>query len=720
MERLADYSVDFVSDFRSTHRLLLTVRDGVLFARLDGAALFNGPVHLGGEKASGGLVGVGVWDAVPGLATVNLLETHMRSRLDGIATWSANLSRDLSHISRSIANDAFRYSFVSPPWLDVSEGTPVAFQLPEGSAFDVVARANRCAFYPAVLLHGNASFAAIPPARIVSQLAGLNANGVFLDADDLAPTRLGDLRTCLTLLAPLLEKEGLGLIVRAPRSVQELLPASQLVADLSSVRLASETGTPPPNLDRSRMATVLRVAPPATDLVPAPVVQIDAENPPPDEMEDAPEDSPAGISRLKTRGLKAFRDGEYGEAARLWGRWTEVAPDSAEAWAFLGNAQNRLRNTKLAADAYQRSLSIDPGQIDLALECVRLLETSNRDTESGNLLDMYARAFPDDNRIAISQALWLDRHNRRAEGREIMTRLVKETPADISHRLTLQSLLDAPSDRYSNMHQLLDLVKDGGDAQLLGFGHDLESAELLTIPESTVFFDFIRHTSTNSLRKSVHELYSSFLPFEDPIVEEFDSSRLSDHWITLGTPISNIVGAYDLKAASNMSEAYLRLRNSELMRDGYIEVTLGESVGSFWLYARRSSRNMVRFGFDGDGFLRIQTWSHGEARTTDSRPWVRPVGDIVLRLEVRGDGAIGIVNGKHAFSTPLPVPSDIAYGWWSVAPFSPELGIARARITSISAGPVRPGIALVRETDNALAADALDLLRPRVRGSVAS
>ena len=359
-----------------------------------------------------------------------------------------------------------------------------------------------------------------------------------------------------------------------------------------------------------------------------------------------------------------------------------------------------------------RSLQIAPGQIDLALERIRLLEQAGRVEESEKELDLYARAFPEDARVAVSQALWLDRHGRRSAGREILRSLVDRNPADIHIRLALQSLLDDPADRYGNMHEMLK-VGASGPAGLLGFGYNLASSELLTGPEASVFFDFLRETATNAPQESVRELYASLLPLTAPVVEPFDANRLSENWTAFGTPLAAIAGAYDLRAAADMSEAYLRLRRSELLRDGYIEVTISESVGAFWLYARRSSRSLVRFGFDGDGFLRIQTWSDGEMRTGDSRAWVRPGGDVTLRLEVRGDGAIGLVDGKPGFVTPLAIPQSIAYGWWSVAPFSPELGLARARITRISAGPLPAGIVLMRERSVARAADSLDRLRER-------
>ena len=712
-ETLAETGVDASADFRTTHRLLLTLRDGLLFARLDGKSLFEGPISLGKEDLHGGLVGVGVWDPSPGLATIHLLETHMRARLDGMAVWPASLSRDQAYIARVLGDDAYRFAFIAPPWLDVYEASPIAFQLPEESAMSIVAGANRTKLYPCLTLHAEASLDSLPPTRLVTQLRTLHADGVFFDANELAVSHFGEFRTYLAMLEPLLTEQGLGLVVRVPQTLQRQLPAAQLATDLPALRLANESGEPPPGIPPQRMVAVLRLTPPLPGEIPEQIVQIDAGNAAAQE-EIPSDDTPEGRLYLRAQGLRAFSDGEYSTAVEYWSKWAESEPDSAEAWAFLGNGWNRMRDSVRAVEAYRRSLAIEPGQIDLALECARLLETSGRDDEGADMIDTYARAYPDNRRIAVAQALWMDRHGRRPEGRAILRKLVQNDPSDIPCRLTLQSLLDTPADRYGNMHELLGLVTGGGDAQLLGFGHDLAAAELLTIPESTVFFDFIRHTATNALRPAVRELYSSFLPFSESIVEDFDASRLSDRWITLGTPLSNIVGSYDLKAASNMAEAYLRLKNSELMRDGFIEVTLGESVGAFWLYARRSSRNMVRFGFDGDGFLRIQTWSDGEPLTMNSRAWIRPAGDIIVRLEVRGDGAIGLVNGKPVFSTPLSIPSQIAYGWWSVAPFSPELGIARARISRIATGPMRPGIAMLRETDPERAADALDRLFHRV------
>lgn len=712
-EVLAETAIDTDSDFRSTHRLLITLRDGILFARLDNKPLFPVPIVLDASGVTDfrGLIGVGVWDRTPGLATVHLLETFLRPRIDGMAMWTPAIARDPDYISRALNDNAFRYAYLAPPWMEVHSEAPVIVPLPDRASTRIYADTNRILVHPAVVLHPNASFDSIPATRIVSQLREMGADGVFIDAEHLPPERLPELRAALVDLLSKLNAAHLGLSFRMPLALQTQLASSQTLAALPGAHMVDTDVDPPPGVASSRMITLLPLPPPPdaeTDAISQ--ISTAMENPADSEKDDDPA---TVLRRLRAQGLRAYADGDYAGAVHEWTQWTELAPDSAEAWAYLGNAYNRLRDNDNAIKAYRKSLDLEPGQIEVAIETAHLLEASDRDQESADLLDAYARAYPENRRIAVAQALWLDRHGHRSDGRAILLRLVKEDPADIPCRLTLQGLLDTPESRYGNMHELLAQVSGSGDAQLLGFGRNVASAELLTIPEASVFFDFIRTTATNSPRPSIRSLYSSFLPFREPVVEDFDIGRLSDHWASLGTSLSDIAGAYDLKAAADMAEAYLRLKNSELMRDGFIEVTLGESVGAFWLYARRSSRNMVRFGFDGDGFLRIQSWSDGEQRTVDSRAWVRPTGDIVIRLEIRGDGALGLINGKPVFPTPLPIPVDIAYGWWSVAPFSPELGIARARISRISAGPLRPTIALLRETDPGLAADALDLLRER-------
>ena len=704
-ERIASDALASIADFRSTHSLLLTVRDGLLFVRLDGETIFGGPVSIPeGDAFHPGIVGAGVWGDVAGLAQTEILETHLRPRTDALVTWAPALSRDTAHLSLNLRRDAFRDSVIAPPWLDAYGSSPVSYPPVDTQVLSAVATASRARVLPTVTPHDVRALAALDPVDIARRLAEDSADGAFLDAAAFPADRLAELRDWTSRLHAALAARGLALAIRFPPAVRDLAAIANFVSSMPDALVVDDDGNVPPGIAPSRVLALRQVAPPASDEDAALFYQLS-------DYDARAEDEIPEASRLRQRGVRAYGEGHYAEAADCWAKWAEAEPGNAEAWALLGNARNRLRDAPGAVEAYGRSLQIAPGQIELALEQIRLLEQTGRVEDSEKALDLYARTFPEDARIAVAQALWLDRHGRRSAGREILRSLVERDPADIRTRLALQSLLDDPAERYGNMHEMLE-VGASGPAGLLGFGNDLASAELLTGPEASVFFDFLRENATNAPQESVRELYADLLPMDEPVVEQFDANRLSGNWSAFGTPLSAIAGAYDLRAAADMSEAYLRLRRSELLRDGFIEVTISESVGAFWLYARRSSRSLVRFGFDGDGFLRIQTWSDGEMRTGDSRAWVRPGGDVTLRLEVRGDGAIGLVDGKPGFVTPLAIPQSIAYGWWSVAPFSPELGLARARISRIAAGPLSAGIAFLRETDVARASDALDRLRP--------
>ena len=215
----------------------------------------------------------------------------------------------------------------------------------------------------------------------------------------------------------------------------------------------------------------------------------------------------------------------------------------------------------------------------------------------------------------------------------------------------------------------------------------------------------------------------TLMPLEQPIVENFSKTGLSDNWEVFGNNGVLVGGEYLLPGLPDPSETNLRLKRSDLIRDGFVEARIGESLGAFWLYARRSAQGMVRFGFDSDGFLRIQAWQNGEPRVLDSVLWVRPKDDLKLRLEIRGDGAIGYFNGKHAFSTPLEIPRALGYGWWGVAASASETGMAQTRLKVLSSGPMSPTIVVMDllptimeagTSEPAPTRDVLEALRTRV------
>lgn len=399
----------------------------------------------------------------------------------------------------------------------------------------------------------------------------------------------------------------------------------------------------------------------------------------------------------RAAGMLAYHEGDYEMAIAHWQAWLTDDPQDAEAMALIGRAYLKLGEAEAALDYYTRSLDAAPGQISMAIRRAELLDTIGRVDEARQQLNLYARIFPEHAAVIIAQAKWLDRRNRRIEARGMLETLVQEQPLNIAARVALLELQEQSSERYQTLRDVLALGR-AADAQL-PFGNMLLSQELLTYPESGIFFEYIRDRAASASSDQVRRLYERFLPLTSRVTDHFALGRLSDQWVASDGIRVLDRGRYELRTAIDQTEAYLRLHRSELMRDGYLDVVLDETQGFFWVYARRSSRAMVRFGFDQDGFIHLQAWLDGDLLAHHSRPWIRPPGSLNMRLELRGDGARGYVNQLEIFDMPLGIPPQVAYGWWGIAPFSFELGMARARILKMECEPLPPVIAMIPPGD---------------------
>ncbi len=692
----------------SNHELLICLRDNLFFARLDGETLFGGRVLLNGEIRQG-LVAVGIWDPIPGIAEATVLDTRLVGRRDALVTWSPDVAKDVGYLTKWLNEHGYQFNVLSPPWLDIFENAPITFPIWDRKALSLLARTNNMRIIPHVQVRDAGLLQKVSPSEVVERALEHEVHGLYVDTSACTPEQVTPLVTWLIRLHAALREKNLQLVLKLPVSIESLPSAGNIVRLLPGVLLAGDFQVPPFNLTDKDVLGLTRVLPSASDETLSLYYQLS------DMLSSYNDVSPdAKKEELRQKGFDAFTAGDYKESIRLWTDWWNSDPRNAEALSLIGDAWLRLNEPKKALDSYTQSLEINPGQMNLAIRHSRLLEQLNRLDESADILNVYARAFPDSPAVTIAQAQWLDRHRQRNEARKVMQSLVARYPDNIEARLILQTMLDEPSERYVNMQELLAIGR-GAETHLFGFGRDIFAAELLAIPESSVFFNFVRETAAKAPNKKTGELYQGFLPLATNVTENFVSDKLSDNWIAFGGFRPSAYGRYELRAGSDMSEAFLRLKKSELMRDGFMEVTLDESSGAFWLYARRSTKSMIRFGYDDEGFIRIQSWYNSDLRTYESRPWLRPPGTVRLRLEIRGDGAVGYVNGKPVFTTPLAIPQDVCYGWWSVAPFSPELGLARARIARIECGPLAPTVVFVPRMSDADMRSALDLMRLHVQ-----
>lgn len=693
----------------SNHEVLITLKGKLLYVRLNGKTLFGGRVLLR-ETPRPGLLGMGVWDSVPGVAAAHVLDARIMPRREAIVTWTPHTAQDIGYLTDWLHLHSYRFSVLAPPWIDIFESAPQKFPTWDQAALDLLARTNEIQIFPYIQIRQSSALMRVGTDEILEDLARLKGvSGLYVDAAAVKTAEVNALVSWLLRLQQGLDQGGYRLALRLPQAIEQLPSAGNMLKLFPHVLLVGEFKSPPFGLSPDRVYGIDSVSPPAGEETLALYYQISNLS---SEYEDvAPE---AVNDELRQKGFDAFVASDYTGAIAAWSQWQKHDPHNGEAAGLIGDAYLRMNAHEQALEYYTRSLELDPGNMNLAMRHSRLLETMQRLDESVAALNVYSRTFPDSPTIIVAQANWLSRNGQRSNARDLMRDLVTRFPDEIEARLFLQTLLDRPEERYANIHELLAMC-EANESKHFGFGKELSAVELLTIPESSLFFDFIRQTARTSPHKLTRDLYTSFLPITNSVTEDFSTGKLSDNWVYLGGLRPLDKGRYELKASSNLAEAFLRLKKSELIRDGFLEVELDESIGYFWVYARRSSRSMVRFGFDNEGFVHIQSWLNGNLLSYESRPWMRPPGMVTLRLDVRGDGAMGYINDRPAFMTPLVISPEVAYGWWSVAPFSPDYGIARARLSSIRCGPLAPVMVMLPLLKDSQMNDALDWVRPRVR-----
>lgn len=687
--------------------LELSIHGRNLFALLDGEMLLKEPLDLLGDVQPG-LFGLEVWDPAPGAAAAQVLSLEFPRPHHVLKQWPADPAFAPLYLMGELGRQAHRLGAVSPPWMDVVKAIPLVLPKWDEPTLRTYARIHSIRILPRIILRSAALAVQIPPELPVQEAAAMAVDGIHLDCREVAAADIATLVPWLQGVHQQTKERNMKLAIQFPAAVARLASFASIAALFPGAVIAVDTPALAPALENAGLEVLVTEevpAPPAADMHLNLYYQLATRQLPLAELSPK-----ARQDALRREGYLAYQDGDYGRAIASWERWLQEDPQSAEALSLIGKAHSQRGDLPRALEFFTRSLEASPGQIQLVVRRAELLEKMARDDEAREQLNLYARIFPENPDILIAQAQWLDRHRRRTEARDMVATLVREAPQNLPARVALLNLQDTPAERYQTLHGLLELAR-APDARI-PFGHALLEMELLTYPESGVFFDFIR-TQARGRNDRQREIYGNFLPLEQPVSDDFQSGQLSDGWIASSGIRLVDRGRYELRAAVNQAETYLRLRRSELLRDGFLEVLVDESQGFFWLYARRSSRAMIRFGFDEDGFIHLQAWAAGEMLAHQVRPWVRPPGGLKMRLEVRGDGVRGFVNGSEIFDAPLGIPPEVAYGWWGIAPFAFDLGVARARILRMDCEPQPPALVLVPPGDpNAQVAS----LRPFVGG----
>lgn len=687
--------------------LLFGMRGNNIYVLLNKKMLFGGRVLAEGMP-SAGLIGLSVWDATKGVASARVSSMKVILPNQTLVTWTPDVGRNSVHLASWLHENAYRFSLLAPPWLHVVSSASFTLPAWDVEMVDTIAKINATPVYPRILVSDASYLQALSQKDLLLEIKRAKGNGVFVDALDCQVSQMSMLSDWLLKLYNQPEMEGLKLIIRLPLAAESIPSTGNLMEQLKNALLVGDFTHPVLGLTWARQGIVLPVENESGGGPLELYYQINTS------MSRSEETTEMKADRLRQSGFDAFAQGRYTDAITAWSEWSLLCPHLPSPHALKGDAYIRLKQFDDALESYTTSLAINPGQVDLALRRSRLLEKMGRKDEQAEQLNLYARTFPGVSSIVIEQAKWLRENKRLSEACTLLKKLVAERPDEIEARQILQGMLTDPLERYRNLSGFADMARKGNTSHF-GFGRVLMNSDLLSIREAGVFFPLIRDIASTSTSRASRQLFQDFLPLDKLVYESFKTGKLSDDWISFGNSISSEVGGrFELRAGSDMAEAYLRLKRSDFMRDGFVSVNLDESVGFFWLYARRSADAMIRFGFDDEGFLRIQTWMNGDLVSSDFRAWLRPPGTVNIRLEIRGDGAHGYVNGGPAFSSGLGIANELRYGWWSVAPFAPDVGVARARIQSIACGPLPATILFVPPIAEPTILQLLDMIRPSV------
>jgi len=371
----------------------------------------------------------------------------------------------------------------------------------------------------------------------------------------------------------------------------------------------------------------------------------------------------------------------------------------------------RKGDPEQALTAYDRSLALDPGQIRLSLRRANLLMQVGRSDDAMDSLKLYARMFPNDVSILMTQANWLWQQGKTAEAIPLVRRIIKIDPNNIeANAMALRMPMD-PDEFDTRLDALIQMGEQPDTQDEVG--QVIWKYDLLSLPRTDALMRLVQRISEQEGDDSEPGIFVRLRPRFEPVLEPCTDGKLSEAWwIDGGNFTSNGIGGL-LSADPSHSEVVMRLLGSEHITDGFIEATVKKVNGSFWLYARRTATHFVRFGFDESQKIYLQVWQSGHAIASQTQSWTLPKNGARIRLEARGAGLIGSIDGTPVFNAPMEIPADLGLGWIGASVFQEDRGTAQAVLSQLSAGPLLPRLALLPPMKTTDDVDTLlDQLRP--------
>ena len=711
LERFTLASAQLNVESAKDHVLDLYVRGPLLFARLDGRTIFAERVLLRGDMKPG-MLGLSVWSPERGRAQVSISEVILKPQEQTVAAWSSQTSLQNATAFKWIHQNAYHVTDISPSWINVTPSGQILKRVWNPTAYLMLSRMYHFHLLPCVAIGDERALARLTPTQLSDKLPAIKAQGLFVTMEEMQKPTIQRVTAWLQQCATELQARGLELKVRLPGSLETPPFVRSLLAMIPSIQIVAGPTSP------LNVSDVTGTNAPLAHLAQVPDQDQDKDVPMFYDLNAAPEIqgavSPAlKLARLPQEGEAAFLAGEYNKAISLWQQWSAADPNNPRPPMLIGDAYLRLNNLNQALTNYATSLDLDPGQIRLGLRRAGLLDSMGHAEEAMQQLNMFARLFPENIDIMLAQAEWLRRHDRGAEALPILQHI---SQMDSNNFEAVAMMLRLPISNADYRQQMIAMARIGNQPKYYyDLGQAIWKYDLLSMPDSYVLTKLVQRIASQTNEASIATLFAHLLPRYGQVSDTFARGVLSDAWWPDSGVFNAEAGKLQIQSDAAHTEATLRLLGSDRYGDSFVEIVAQRRAGAIWLYARRTGTHMIRFGVDEGGKMYLQLWRGGHLVEQRIKPWAEPKGSVRLRVEVRGDGVMGYVDGQPAFSSPLGLPRDFALGWLGLAISHTERGKAQAVLTRISAGQIPPRIILLPQFTNEADVDAkLNIFREEI------
>ncbi len=691
---------------RAQH-LRFILRGPFLQIEQEGQPVFARPVRVPQDWPPGYIgIGIGRADAdTP--ARVRLDALSIKPSQKRIAVWDADIP--VAQAVRNLHQHAHRYAVISPTASALEREND-----PRGivrAAYRTLAQWHQIPLIPmANITVGTTLFQQTPPQAWSEQVARLEGDGIYIRMLDHGATPFGDIEAWLEQVWAQLEPTGKQVMVhfadarRPPQemtALAEALPGLRWAATPNDIEAGFPLAAP---LVEEKPPTV-----PATEEL----LLYHELRPRPDRDDRRARQRQADA--LAEAGHTAYREEQFEQAIAHFSDWHSLEPRNPAPLNFIANALEQLSFRDEAVDFLQQSLALAPGQTEHLERLVNLLDALGRNEAARELLNQYALLFPDNADIQAVQAEWLIREQRHEEARTLLARSLRNRPTHLPTALLLLRIAERPDERLLALRTTLrEGARPEHHARLVAAARD---HDLLTRPHTGELNDLLQRIASETDQPQIREMIQALRPRAATIAEVYGDRGLSSEWELEGAIARPTATGLQLRADAGQRAFSLRLNGSQNWHDSFIEARLRPDTGHFWLTARRSHNQMLRFGYDESSHrLRLQRWETDGAERViaDERTyeWSLPADEAVtLRLEVRGNGALAYLNDEPVWPTPLLLPGTMTGGRVTLDGDTTAPGEARWELQTVAAGPIMAGIARLPAADGPLDEEWIERLQ---------